>query len=251
MFAFIFGLVIGSFLNVCISRLPKNESIVFPGSKCPVCQNALKWYHNIPVISFIYLKGRCSFCGTRISLTYPVVEMLMGIFSLLLFSKYGPSVIFLIFLAFVAALIVVSFIDLELRIIPDVISLPGIVIGVLAGFVRQDLTFIDSLIGAIAGGGVLLLVMLGYYLLTKREGMGMGDAKLLAMIGAFLGWRSLLFVILSSAFLGALVGVVVMFVQKKDSKLAVPFGPFLSLGAVMYIFVGPTLIDWYLGFLGQ
>ena len=250
-FAFIFGLVIGSFLNVCISRLPKNESIVFPGSKCPVCQNTLKWYHNIPVISFIFLKGRCSFCGTRISPTYPVVEILMGIFTLLLFSKYGPSVNFLIFLAFVAALVVVSFIDLELRIIPNVISLPGIVVGLLVSFIRQDLTFIDSLIGAIAGGGVLMLVVKVYYQIRKSEGMGWGDVKLLAMIGAFLGWRSLPFVILSSSFLGAFIGVVIMFAQKKDLKYAVPFGPFLSLGAVMYIFVGPMLIDWYLGFLRQ
>jgi leader peptidase (prepilin peptidase) / N-methyltransferase len=245
----ILGLIVGSFLNVCIYRIPKGESIVFPSSKCTRCGNSLKWYHNIPVASYLVLKGRCAFCGEPISFVYPLVEICMGLLSLALFAKYGLSWNFLFLFVFLAALVVVTFIDLQLQIIPDVISLPGIAVGFASSFLRPGLSVWDSLIGIVAGGGVLLTVFLVYYALTKREGMGIGDVKLLAMIGAFLGWRSLLFVILSSSLLGAVAGVAVMMIKRQNIKLAIPFGPFLSVGAAMYLFFGKEIITWYFGLL--
>ena len=244
--ALVFGLVVGSFLNVCIYRLPRSESIVYPGSRCPTCETPLKWYHNIPVLSFIALRGRCAFCGAPISLAYPLVELCMGVLSLALFVKYGPSLTFAAFFLFVAALLAVAFIDLRTRIIPDVISLPGIAVGLLFSLIRDDITVWASIIGLLAGGGSLFLVSWGYYLLTKREGMGMGDVKLMAMIGAFLGWQAVIFVILSSSLIGAVTGTFLMFRKGEDSKFAIPFGPFLSLGALLYLFQGPALVDWYL-----
>jgi leader peptidase (prepilin peptidase)/N-methyltransferase len=246
--ALILGLAVGSFLNVCIYRLPRSESIVYPGSRCPACGTPLKWYHNIPVASFVALRGRCAFCGSSISLAYPLVELCMGVLSLALFVRYGPTLTFVSFFLFVAALLAVAFIDLRTRIIPDVISLPGLVLGFLSSLVRDDITLWQSLIGLLAGGGCLFLVSWGYYLLTKREGMGMGDVKLMAMIGAFLGWQAIIFVILSSSFLGAVTGTFLMLKKREDSKLAIPFGPFLSLGALLYLFQGPALVDWYLNF---
>ena len=247
--SFLLGLIVGSFLNVCIYRIPKGESIVFPSSKCTQCGNSLKWYHNIPVASYLALRGRCAFCGKPISFVYPLVELCMGLLSLALFAKFGWSWTFLFLFLFLAALVVVTFIDLQLQIIPDVISLPGIAVGFGSSFLRPELSVWDSLIGIVAGGGALLAVFLVYYALTKREGMGIGDVKLLAMIGAFLGWRSLLFVILSSSLLGAVSGLAVMLIKSRNIKLAIPFGPFLSLGAVMYLFFGKEIITWYLGLL--
>ncbi len=244
------GLVIGSFLNVCIYRIPREESIVFPGSHCPQCAAPLKWYHNIPVVSYLSLRGKCGFCGHPISPVYPLVELITGAISLALFLKFGPSVTFIALFLFCAALVTISFVDLEHRIVPDVISLPGIAAGLLFSLLRPDITFLQSLLGAAIGGGSLLAVIYGYYLLTKREGMGMGDVKLLAMIGAFLGWKSILFVILCSSFAGALVGLAIMALKRKNLKFAIPFGPFLSFGAIFYLFFGEQLVRWYLGTLG-
>jgi leader peptidase (prepilin peptidase)/N-methyltransferase len=200
------------------------------------------------VLSFIALRGRCAFCGAPISLAYPLVELCMGVLSLALFVRYGPSLTFASFFLFVAALLVVAFIDLRTRIIPDVISLSGIVVGFLSSLVRDDITVGSSLIGLLVGGGSLLIVSWGYYALTKREGMGMGDVKLMAMIGAFLGSQAVIFVILSSSLIGAVTGTFLMFKKRADSKLAIPFGPFLSLGALLYLFQGPALVEWYLNF---
>ena len=243
--ALVLGLIVGSFLNVCIYRLPLSQSIVYPGSRCPSCDTSLKWYHNIPVVSFMLLRGRCAFCGASISPVYPLVELCMGLLSLSLFIYFGFTVRFVCYFLLAAALVVVAFIDLKTRIIPDAISLPGMVVGLLSSFVRSDISFWESLAGLLIGGGSLLLVSLGYYALTKREGMGMGDVKLMGMIGAFLGWRSILFVILSGSFLGAISGMFLMFKNREDSKLAIPFGPFLSLGALLYIFWGSSLMAWY------
>ena len=201
------------------------------------------------MVSYLALKGRCAFCGKSISFVYPLVEICMGLLSLALFAKFGWSWTFLFLFLFLAALVVVTFIDLELKIIPDVISLPGIAVGFGSSFLRPELSVWDSLIGIVAGGGVLLTVFLVYYALTRREGMGMGDVKLLAMIGAFLGWRSLLFVILASSLLGAVAGLAVMLTKRQNIKLAIPFGPFLSLAAAMYLFFGKEIITWYFGFL--
>jgi len=248
-FGFVFGTIVGSFLNVCIYRIPAGKSIVAPSSHCPRCKTPIRFYDNIPLVSFICLKGRCRGCQAPISLRYPLVELLMGLFSLILLLRYGISTLYLIYLAFFASLTLVSFIDLPHRIIPDVISLPGIVIGLVISLLHPQMSIKDSLIGVLLGGGSLYVVASVYHMVTKREGMGGGDVKLLAMIGAFIGWKGVLFTILCSSFVGSVVGVTLMLSSSADSKYAVPFGPFLSLGAIIYVLWGELLIAWYLGFL--
>ena len=248
-FGFVFGTIVGSFLNVCIYRIPQGKSIATPSSHCPRCKTPIRFYDNIPLVSFIILQGSCRKCHNPISLRYPLVEFLMGLFSLILLVRYGISTLYLIYLAFFASLTLVSFIDLPRRIIPDVISLPGIVIGLVISLLHPELSIKDSLIGVLLGGGSLYAVASVYHLVTKREGMGGGDVKLLAMIGAFIGWKGVLFTILCSSFIGSVVGVALMLVSSADSKYAVPFGPFLSLGAIIYVLWGEALIAWYLGFL--
>jgi len=248
--SFIFGAVVGSFLNVCICRMPKNESVVSPPSHCPRCDYQIRWYDNIPMFSYMLLRGKCRGCGTHISLQYPVVELLNGLLALALFLKYGPTLSFLALFLFCSALVVITFIDLEHQIIPDEISLSGIIIGFVFSFFLPWQTWLNSLLGILLGGGSLLLVAYGYQWLTGKEGMGGGDIKLLAMMGAFLGWKSVLFIIFASSLIGSVVGITIMLVQKKDSKLAIPFGPYLAFGAVLYIFFGPQLIHWYLNLGG-
>jgi leader peptidase (prepilin peptidase)/N-methyltransferase len=240
-FSFVLGAVVGSFLNVLIHRLPEETSIVFPASHCPKCLHAIRFYDNIPLISYLLLRGRCRDCGGSISLRYPLVEGLTAVLSLLVYWKFGPSLQYLCTFVFVCSLIAITFIDLDHQIIPDVISLPGIPVFFLAAVFIMNLRFLDALLGVLIGGGVLFSVAYVYELVTKREGMGGGDIKLLAMIGAFLGWQSLLFVLLISSFAGAAVGVAVMIFKGRDMKYAVPFGPFLSLGAVAYLFFGVHL----------
>jgi len=242
----IFGALIGSFLNVCIFRLPKEESIVTPGSHCPHCQKPIKFYDNVPLVSYILLNGRCRYCKESISIQYPLVEGITALVSLILFMKFGPTLSYLFYFSFVAALIVISVIDLYHQIIPDVISLPGIGVGLLASLAIPQISFIDSLIGALLGGGCLFIVATLYQWLFKREGMGGGDVKLLAMIGAFLGWKAVILTILLGSLLGSISGIIVMVSRGKDFKYAIPFGPFLSLGAVIALFYGQDLIRWYL-----
>lgn len=245
-FAFLLGAAIGSFLNVCIYRLPLGESIVFPASHCPACGTRIRPWDNIPLLSFLLLGGKCRSCRAAISFRYPLVELLNGLLTLALFLKFGPSPTFLVLLVFSSALVAVTFIDLDHQLIPDVISLPGIVVGFAASFFLPWLGWLNSLIGLLLGGGSLLVVAYLYQFLTKKEGMGGGDIKLLAMMGAFLGWRAVPFIIFAGSLVGSVVGITLMLVQKKDAKLAVPFGPFLSFGAILYIFYGRQLIHWYL-----
>ncbi|MFP3980995.1 MAG: prepilin peptidase [Desulfobacterales bacterium] len=245
-FFFCIGLCIGSFLNVCISRLPRGLSIVNPGSRCPQCGTSIRFYDNIPVLSFLLLGAKCRGCGESISVRYPAVELLTGIMACGIVLKYGPTIPALIYFLFIAALIVVAFIDLGHRIIPDRISLTGVVAGLAASFVLPEITWTDSLIGILAGGGSLFAVAMGYYLLTGKEGMGGGDIKLLAMIGAFTGWQGVVFTIFAASAAGTAVGLVLMALAGKNLKFAVPFGPFLSLGAVVYLFFGQAIIHWYL-----
>lgn len=249
-FAFILGAVVGSFLNVCIYRLPKQESVVFPPSHCGNCDYVIRWYDNIPILSWLFLRGSCRRCGARISLQYPLVELLNGLLSLALFLRFGPTWFFLILFIFCSALVVVTFIDLEHQIIPDVITLPGIVIGFALSFFIPNFGWLQSLIGILAGGGSLFLVAYGYHLLTGRDGMGGGDIKLLAMFGAFFGWKAVLFIIFAASLIGSIVGITVMLVQRKDSTLAIPFGPYLAGAAVVYIFYGSRVVHWYLNMLG-
>ncbi len=246
LFAFIFGAAVGSFLNVCIFRIPAKESIVKPLSRCPHCQHPIRFYDNIPIISFLILRARCRDCGGKISWRYPLVELITALFSLLLFIKFGVTLQFLAFFVFTAVLIVISFIDLDHQIIPDILSLPGIPIFFLSAIFIVKIPWREALIGLLVGGGTLLCIALVYYFITKREGMGMGDVKLLAMIGAFFGWKSLIFILLIGSFAGAVVGIAAMVIQKKDTKYAVPFGPFLSAAAVAYIFWGQAFASMLL-----
>jgi len=242
----IFGALVGSFLNVCIFRLPNEESIIWPGSHCPHCKKPIKFYDNIPVVSYFLLKGRCRYCKGSISLQYPLVEGITALSSLFLIIKFGPSLSYLFYFAFVAALIVITVIDLYHQIIPDVISLPGIGVGLLASLLIPQITFSNSLIGVLLGGGSLFIVATFYQWLFKREGMGGGDIKLLAMIGAFLGWKAVLLTILLSSLIGSVTGILMMVAKGKDFKYAIPFGPFLSLGAVISLFYGEEIVRWYL-----
>ena len=237
-FAFIFGAAIGSFLNVCIFRLPAETSIVKPRSQCPYCQHPIRNVDNIPLISFIVLRGKCRDCGGKISWRYPLVELITAALALLLFLKFGLTLKFLTFFIFTAVLIVITFIDLEHQIIPDILTLPGIPIFFLAAIFLVKIPWMEALIGLLIGGGVLFAIAFVYELLTKREGMGGGDIKLLAMIGGFLGWKSLIFILLFSSFSGAIVGITAMIIKKQDMKYAIPFGPFLSAAAVAYPFWG-------------
>jgi leader peptidase (prepilin peptidase) / N-methyltransferase len=247
-FSFIFGAVVGSFLNVCICRLPHDESVVSPPSHCPHCNYRIRWYDNIPLVSYVLLGGKCRGCQTKISLQYPLVELLNGLLSLALYLRFGPTnlLAFGVLFLFCSALVVITFIDIEHQIIPDEISLSGIVIGFIFSFFLKEHNWLNSLLGILLGGGSLLFVAYVYQRLTGKEGMGGGDIKLLAMMGAFLGWKSIPFIIFASSLVGSLVGVSLMLIQKKDSKLAIPFGPYLAFGALLYIFFGRRLIVWYL-----
>lgn len=241
-FSAILGALIGSFLNVVILRLPREDaSIVFPASHCPGCRTPLAWYDNIPLFSFLVLRGRCRFCAMQISRQYPLVEATMALLAVALFRQFGPTWTFGIYFIFCAALLAIFVIDLYHQIIPDRISLPGILLGFAASFLNPLVTWQSSAIGILVGGGILYLIAAGYYLFTKREGMGGGDIKLLAMIGAFLGWQSLPFVVFASSILGSLIGIGAMIKQKKGGKTVIPYGPFLAVAAVLYLFFQPEI----------
>lgn len=245
-FAVILGALVGSFLNVVILRLPNaGESIVFPASHCPKCKENIRWYDNLPVISFLLLRGKCRFCRQSISWQYPSVELLMGLLSGGLFVTRGIGLEFFVYFIFCAALLAIIFIDWHHQIIPDVISLPGIVLGFAVSFVRSDMTWQQSALGLCLGGGLFYAIAAGYYLFTKRTGMGGGDIKLLAMIGAFLGWQALPFVIFCSALLGTIVGIWVMIQQGKGGKTVVPYGPFLAVACYFHIFFEQTILHYY------
>lgn len=236
-FAFVFGAVIGSFLNVVILRLPNdNSSIAYPASHCPQCSTSLRWFDNIPLVSYALLAGRCRYCAASISLQYPVVELLMALLSVTVYVQFGLTFTAAGYLLFCAALLVIIWIDIHHQIIPDTISLPGVVLGFCFSFITPLLTWQDSLIGLVAGGGSLYLIALFYLLVRKQDGMGGGDIKLLAMIGAFLGWQSLLFVVFFSSFSGAIVGIASIIRQGSGTATRIPFGPFLSMAALVFLF---------------
>lgn len=243
----VFGLVLGSFLNVCIYRLPLKKSIVYPPSNCPHCGAKIRFYDNIPVISYAILMGKCRNCKGPISIRYPVVECITGLLSLALFYRFGVSGHYFAFMAFSASLVIITFIDLQHKIIPDVISIPGIILGfcfALLGF--TGVRWSASLIGMLAGGGCLFAVGIIFEWITGKEGMGGGDVKLLAMIGAWMGWRGLPFVVLISSLAGALIGGIALIAAGRGMRTKIPFGPFLSLGALIQFFFGSELIAWYI-----
>jgi leader peptidase (prepilin peptidase)/N-methyltransferase len=247
-FTFLLGCVIGSFLNVCIYRIPEGLSIVRPASRCPHCGQAILWYQNVPILSWLLLRGRCARCAAPISARYPLVEALTGFLFWFVFHTFGLQWATPVYWIFAAALVVITFIDVDHQIIPNAISLPGILVGFACSFAIPWISWSDSLLGILLGGGSLYLVAAGYRLLTGKDGMGMGDVKLLAMLGAFLGWQAVLPVIFFASLIGSLVGVPLMILRRADSKLAIPFGPFLALGAHIYLFWGTAIIRWYLTF---
>jgi leader peptidase (prepilin peptidase)/N-methyltransferase len=242
---FLFGLCIGSFLNVCIHRIPASQSIVFPGSSCPRCAAPIRFYDNIPLVSYLWLLGKCRHCKSPISVRYPLVELLTGLFAVAIYVKFGLSLSALVYFVFIAVLILITFIDLDHRIIPDILSLPGIAVFFLAGLALPEINWLDSLLGILVGGGSLYLVAQAYYLFTRKEGMGGGDIKLLAMIGALVGWKGVLFTIFVSSAVGTIAGLGVMLVTRQNLKLAIPFGPFLAIGATTYLFFGTRVMAWY------
>jgi leader peptidase (prepilin peptidase)/N-methyltransferase len=248
-FCSLLGAIVGSFLNVVIIRVPQpGASIVFPTSFCPGCRTPIRWYDNIPVISFIVLRAKCRSCGMQISWQYPLVELVMAMISYALFFRFSFSILFGIYFIFCAALLAVIVIDFHHQIIPDSISLPGILLGFAASFINPTLSWQSSALGLLLGGGILYVIAASYYLLTKREGMGGGDIKLLAMIGAFLGWQSLPFVIFSSSLLGSLVGIGAMLKQGKGGKTVIPYGPFLSIAAMLFLYFQPEIKDLFVMF---
>lgn len=244
-FSVLLGLCLGSFANVCVYRIPLNKSIVHPPSSCPHCGAGIRFFDNIPLISYLLLKGRCRKCRTPISMRYPLVEILMAFLSLALFIKFGFHWRYLLWMVFSGTLVILSFIDLDHKILPDVLTVPGIAVGWLVSFLPGGVSWTDSLIGLMAGGGSLYLVAAGYERITGREGLGGGDIKLLAMIGAWMGWASLPLIVLMSSLSGAVIGSVFILCGGKGARTQIPFGPFLSLGALSYLFLGRQISLWY------
>jgi len=263
-FVFAFGAVVGSFLNVCVYRLPRGKSIVRPGSHCPKCGRNIRWYDNIPMLSYVFLRGRCRYCGASISVRYFIVEFISALLFLALYMRFGLSVNLPIYLAFTSSLIIMSFIDFEYKIIPDVLDCTGIVMGLVlsvfhpAMHVRPQpwdrlfaspvaVSVLDSLSGIIVGGGFLIALAVFGRMIFRKEAMGFGDVKLLAMIGAFLGWQMVLLTIFLSALIGSVVGIIL---KLKTGGSYIPYGPYLALGAIIAIFEGEKIILWYIGGLG-
>lgn len=253
---FIFGLIVGSFLNVCIHRLPRNISIISPPSACPACNARVKPWENIPLVSYLFLKGRCGNCGEKISLRYPLVELLNGALYLSIFNYFGSGWHLPMLFAFASSMLVITFIDLEFHIIPDVITIPGIFIGLLsASFLLPDpfayspiypfthlqvVGFKNSLAGLFSGGGLFYLIAV-----LSRGGMGGGDIKMMAMIGAFAGWKAVLLTTFIGSLSGSVVGIFLMAVKGKDRKTKIPFGPFLAAGSILTLFFGGNILRWY------
>ena len=247
--AFLFGAIVGSFLNVCIHRLPRHESVVWPASHCPSCVAPIAVYDNIPILSYLLLRGRCRTCRALISPWYPIVELANGVGYCLIFWQFGLGWSSTAYALLFSALLVISAIDLSHQIIPDRITLPGIVLGLLCASMILPVGLLDSVLGVLVGGGLLWALAWASPYLFGREGMGGGDIKLLAMIGAFLGWKPVLLTIMVGALVGSVIGLglIALKVMRRDQYL--PFGPFLALGAVVSLFFYRELLTWYLGLI--
>jgi leader peptidase (prepilin peptidase)/N-methyltransferase len=245
--ALLFGLLVGSFLNVVIYRLPRGTSVVWPASACGSCGRELRWFENIPVLSWVVLGAKCARCKSPISVQYPLVELsTAGLFVLVTWlTPIGP--LLAARLLFACMLVVLFGIDLEHQLLPNVITLPGVAIGVIFSLVNPP-GLRDAVIGVLLGGGVLYAIAAGYYLWRREEGLGMGDVKMLAMIGAFLGWQAVLLTLVLASMSGAVIGLAMMALQRGTMKYALPFGTFLAIGAVVAMLAGQPIIDWYASF---
>lgn len=253
--AFVFGSMVGSFLNVCILRMPKDESIAFPGSHCTSCQKPIAWYDNIPILSFLILRARCRHCRAVISWQYPLIEALTGALFVLFLHRFGVSPKGILFLYLALVLLAQGVIDFRYRIIPDLLTLPAIVAALAMSAAFPDIHaqashlggLWVSLKGVLLGGGFLYVVGTVAEWILKKEAMGGGDVKLLAAIGGVIGWRGVVWTIFVSALIGSLIGVYDKYVRKGDGYI--PYGPFLGLAAFLFMFVGPQTIQWYIGHL--
>lgn len=268
-YSFIIGCCLGSFMNVLIHRLPRGESIVRPRSRCPSCGHPIAWYDNIPLLSFLWLRARCRHCRGRISPRYFIVELIAGMLTMAVYIRFGLTLRSLVWLYLALSLIVIAFIDLDEMIIPDRLTLPGIAIGLLAALGLPDLhligpwlgsalmdwglynvrllSLVGSVLGMFVGGGLVWLIFNLYFAVRKEAGIGGGDFTLMSMIGAFLGWRAVLFTLM----VGSVLGLAAALVQvarggRFETRMKVPFGPFLSLAALMYLFFGEAILRWYL-----
>jgi leader peptidase (prepilin peptidase)/N-methyltransferase len=239
------GAMVGSFLNVCIHRLPRGQSIVWPSSACPACRRTLSWYENVPVFGWLALRGRCRTCRAPIPARYLIVELVTAAMFLAAWWHYGPGALLVSRLALGCALIVLFAVDLEHQLLPNAITLPGIVVGFALSFLAGP-GWVSSLLGILVGGGLLFAVAEAYYRWRHEEGLGMGDVKMLAMVGAFLGWQATLMTLTMGSIAGSLVGLIVIALRRGDMKYALPFGTFLAMGAAISATVGPNLLTWYL-----
>jgi leader peptidase (prepilin peptidase)/N-methyltransferase len=246
-FAAMVGASFGSFLNVVIYRLPIGESIVSPPSRCPSCGNQLPWHDNVPIVGWLLLRGRCRQCRNPISIQYPIVELITAVLFVLVVWLTPPGLLLAKRLLLVCMLIALFGIDLAHQILPNSITLPGILVGLLLSAFTPP-GWRDALIGAVLGAAILYAIAWGYYLWRREEGLGMGDVKMLAMVGAFLGWKAVLVTLVLSSFSGALIGVALIASQRGSMKLALPFGTFLALGTLVAMLVGDPLVAWYAGF---
>lgn len=246
-FGGVLGLVIGSFLNVVVYRLPRGQSLLRPPSRCPKCGYSLQWYDNVPVLGWLVLGGRCRKCRTAISAQYPIVEFITGALFVLIVWMTPDLPLMMSRLTLVCVLIVLFGIDLEHQILPNTITLPGIIAGMIFSTVAAP-GWKDALLGVLLGGGLLYGIAAAYFLVRREEGLGMGDVKMLALIGAFLGWKAVLVTLVLSSFSGAIVGVGLIAAQRGGMRVAMPFGTFLALGALAAMLVGDPLIHWYAQF---
>jgi leader peptidase (prepilin peptidase) / N-methyltransferase len=243
----LFGLCVGSFLNVCIFRLPRNLSIAYPPSRCSSCGRTLSWFDNVPVVSWVLLRGRCRTCHEPVSWIYPIVEVVTALTFVSGYLLYGLTPLAAVRVLFASALIVLFVTDLQHKILPNVITLPGIVVGFVCSLFLEP-GWRDSLIGIVVGGGTLFVIAETYYRVRGQDGLGMGDVKLLGMIGAFLGWKLVLLTLVLASFAGSLAGGAMIISGRGNLKYALPFGTFLAVGALVAAIWGTPLVDWYLGF---
>lgn len=251
---FIFGALTGSFLNVCIYRLPRGLSVVSPSSRCPSCDRAIKFYDNIPILSYLFLAGKCRHCKNRISFRYPAVEALNAVLYIAALWRFGIGWHLLFVFLFCSAMVVITFIDFDFQIIPDSITLPGMLVGLIAGslifpdpFARSAmLGFMESAIGLLAGGGMFYIIAALSHKIFKQEAMGGGDIKMMAMVGAFMGWKAILLTTFSGSLFGSIIGIFLMAFKGRGRRAMIPFGPFLAAGALLTLFSGQEIITLYL-----
>jgi len=253
---FLFGAVVGSFLNVCIYRIPRDLSIIIPSSRCPSCNNPIQPWDNIPILSYILLKGRCRACNARIPFKYPLVEFLNAVLYVIVLWRFDSdfSWFLLIYFIFLSSLIVITFIDIEHQIIPDSITLPGVILALIFGstilpdpFSRGDLLgFKSSIFGVLLGGGLFYAIGVLGTAILKKDAMGGGDIKMMAMVGGFLGWKGVILTTFLGSLIGSIIGVFLIMIKGKEKGSKIPFGPYLSFGATVSLLLGQEFLAWYL-----